>query len=184
MTSLDTARLNRLATQGVPCAGCGALHREFFELALDHPFSWGHAPLAGSGQTGMRIGDDFLTRDRCRVTGVHFIRASLVLPIHDSDTPLRFSIWGSVSDDDFAACQSGTPPPEAGWSSWLSNSLPTYPADKGVAASLRTGADRGPPRMVIVDDSHALYDAQNRGITLDQAFAIYRSAGHDLDPPL
>ena len=162
-----------------PCRGCGIVHEGVFDLAADHPIFWTHGRLSNSGQAELQVDGNILRKDWSRIHGRYFLRAFLSLPIIDSGTSLRFSIWSSISNVDFASYVDDGLPDGAIWRSWLSSSIPSYPVDGGVAGELFRDATG--PAFRVTDTRHPLYRDQQTGIDMLRVRDLYRMTGHDVE---
>lgn len=173
------------------CPGCGDRHQGPFDIAFAAP-----APRKGTGAQepnsaiphALADGRDILTGDFCR-QGEHrfehrFLRAVLVFPILGTGKEFASGVWGTLRRDLFSRMPDHVDSRALGrigpCFSWLCNALPGCdPVPVRSRLMLADGTAR--PRLVIEDEGHPLFAAQEMGLTLADLFGICAHYGHRFD---
>ena len=178
LLALDT-RWQRFNDESRACPCCGKTFNGIFDIGYDHPDDWPHAPREGSED--VRVGDDRLGTDLCRLGGRHFLRGTLMLPVKLSGESFGFGPWAEVSSDVFSAYL-GTydpkPQPFPDAEGILANVLPGFDAEANVAVIVACPDPTQRPGLTVADG--ALADAQEQGISFDDLLDIYAAAGMDV----
>ena len=117
-----------------------------------------------------------LTRDFCVIRDSegsrYFVCCRLELPVHNSETPFVYGVWGSVSETSYREMSSVTSEPggdETGpWFSWFSVSLPGYPETLNLKAKIIYRDPEQRPIMTLEPTDHPLAVEQRSGITRER----------------
>jgi len=121
--------------------------------------------------------------DQCILDGEHFfILGNLAVPIHGSETSMRWTVWTTLSRANFkrAADLWETPgresePPYFGW---LSNQIPGYPPSVNIKLLVHTEAVGIRPRLEVIEDGHRLAVEQQQGIEEARVEELIHAAMH------
>jgi hypothetical protein len=71
------------------------------DIGFDHPTTWPHA--AREAEPFVKVGDDQLASELCRLGEARFICATLSLPIRGSEDHVVIALWAEVSHEGFYA---------------------------------------------------------------------------------
>lgn len=169
---------------GYQCKTCGAFHPE-------RPTCFGFdAPAVVSQLTDPdRERRVAISSDQCILDDEHFfILGTLDLPIQGSDEIIRWLAWSTLSRPNFeraselwdADGRESEPP----YSGWLSNRIPGFPDTLNVKILVHTEPLGCRPRLEVVEEGHAIRDAQRNGITCEKADELIHVAqfGEVADP--
>ena len=150
------------------CSRCGQEHVGVpLDWAYDSPTYW----------EGPRSKDDWLSEDLCVWTDdagelTYFIRGVLYIPVADSDQPLGYGVWSSLSKESFERVYDLWDDPkrtdEPPYFGWLSNSLPGYPETRSLPLDVVTAEFDKRPSLLLHDGDHPLIDEQRAGITMER----------------
>ena len=119
--------------------------------------------------------------DQCVLDGEHFfILANLDVPIRGSDEFLRWSVWSTLSRQNFERAadlwetvgRENEPP----YFSWLSNQIPGYPPSVNIQALVHTAAVGLRFRIEVIEDGHQLREDQRNGISPELADELIHAA--------
>lgn len=113
-----------------------------------------------------------LTKDQCVVNRRHFfVRGHVEIPIRGSDETFAWSVWCSLSEDNFCLMTDRWTSPgreaDVPMFGWLQTSLPCYPETVPTQTRVHT-RPVGQVPFVEVDPEHALGREQVEGISLDR----------------
>jgi hypothetical protein len=161
---------------GYTCITCGAYHDE-------RPTCWKFdAPAAvgdlSDAEVAARVDQG---SDQCVLDGEHFfILGNLDVPIRGSDEFLRWSVWSTLSRENFeravelweAPGRENEPP----YFSWLSNQIPGYPASVSIKALVHTASVGLRFRIEVLEEGHQLRADQRNGITAERADELIHAA--------
>jgi hypothetical protein len=181
LLALD-ARWRRFNDPDRTCPCCGRSFSGVYDIAYDHPARWPHAERGD--QPFVKVAEDQLAADLCRVGGTRLLRAHVALPIQGAEDALHLTPWVAVPDEVFFAyldtdtADAPLPAPAEGL---LDNDLPLL-ADPGAPVSLHFDAPQTLPR--IAAPSGPLADALECGISFDQLLDLYAACGDDIRPHL
>ncbi len=153
------------------CPNCGhKLDSDLLTLAYNEPTYW--------ESRDKNDADNHLSSDFCTLKidneEHYFIRATLSIPIIDSNQTLDWGVWVSQKKENFKKYrevfgQSKKPAGEP-YFGWLSNTLPIYPATSGIKSSVSFQEDGLRPVLQLDHgDDHPLCQDQHNGITPGRA---------------
>jgi hypothetical protein len=71
------------------------------DIGFDHPTTWPHA--AREAKPFVKVGDDQLASELCRLGEARFICATFSLPIRGSEDHVVIALWAEVSHEGFYA---------------------------------------------------------------------------------
>jgi hypothetical protein len=161
------------------CSRCGKEHVGVpLDWAYDSPMYW----------EGPRSKDDWLSEDLCAWTDDagelnYFIRGVLYIPVADSDQPLGYGVWSSLSKESFERVYDLWDDPkrteEPPYFGWLSNSLPGYPETRSLPLDVVTAEFDKRPSLLLRDGDHPLIHEQRAGTTMERAREIAELSMHD-----
>jgi hypothetical protein len=161
---------------GYTCTTCGEYHDE-------RPTCW---KFDGPAVTGELSEVEFAARveqssDQCVLDGEHFfVLGNLDVPIRGGDEFLRWSVWSTLSQENFdrAADLWETPGRESEppYFSWLSNQIPGYPPSVNIKAFVHTAAAGLRFRIEVIEEGHQLREDQRSGITAERADELIHAA--------
>jgi len=182
LLSLD-ARWRRFNDETRNCPCCGRSFSGIYDIGFDHPANWPHGDRGDD--PFVKVGDDQLSPDLCRVGESRLIRAVLTLPVQGTDESVHITPWVQMAPPDFYAYletwdDPGAPLP-APVTATLANNLPGF--DEGTMQITLSfpGADQRP---VLTATGGALKQAQTGGISFDQLLDLYAACGDDIRPHL
>jgi len=96
----------------------------------------------------------------------------LYIPVADSDQPLGYGVWSSLSKESFERVYDLWDDPkrtdEPPYFGWLSNSLPGYPETRSLPLDVVTAEFDKRPSLLLHDGDHPLIDEQRAGITMER----------------
>lgn len=154
---------------GYQCKTCGALHPE-------RPTCFGAEMPAVVAQLTPddRARRVELSSDQCVLDGEHFfVLGTLDLPVQGSDEMLTWIVWTTLSKPNFERTADlwsvegrESEPPYFGW---LSNQIPGFPNTLNVKLRVHTQPVGERPHLEVVDEEHPLREAQQRGVSLEEA---------------
>lgn len=192
MRLADDPRWRRLSDPHFECPCCGKAHGGLFDIAYDHPDPFPMPPEGVMPNAAILQPGDVLTEDFCRMGDAYMVRAVLPMTLEGSaeaggQVMFAFGVWGSLSRENFDAMvesfdsrdQSHLGP----YFSWLMNRLPGASTQPPRCQMIpQPGGNR--PVMLLVDEDHPFYAAQQSTITFDEVLDLYAFTGHDLRPHL
>jgi hypothetical protein len=122
-----------------------------------------------------------LGSDQCILDGEHFfILGNLDIPIIEHDEQVRWSVWSTLSEKNFArAAQLWNEPgreSEVPYFGFLSTAIPGYPSTLSLQLQVRTQPVGVRPLLVLLEQDHPLYREQRDGITWERACELSRAA--------
>jgi hypothetical protein len=137
----------------------------------------------------VEINDDLCRIAPIRADGsdaIYCIRATLDIPIIDSDAPFCWGVWVTHSEDAFQRYEAtfDLDQTDDGAFGWLAVVLPYYrrtaPGDflEHLACDVEWGPKGHRPKVIVRPCDHPLYRDQSEGITWDKAVEIARLAMH------
>jgi len=161
---------------GYTCTTCGTYHEE-------RPTCWKFAfPAVVADLTEA----EFKSRvehgsDQCVLDGEHFfVLANLDVPVQGSEEFLRWSVWGTLSKQDFERAAERWDRPgresELPYFSWLSNQIPGYPPSVNIKALVHTAPVGLRFRIEVIEEGHQLRDEQRNGIARERADELIHAA--------
>lgn len=156
------------------CGQCGELHPiDGLELTFFRP------DVVVELAKEQRERDVRESDDICVIRGErYFIRATLPLPVLESEIPYRIGVWVEAEEADFRRIyelwsdehQANEPP----FTVRLANTIPTVPDTRGLGAELRlTGPTTRPE--IFMHSGHPVADQQRQGITAHRAYEYTES---------
>ena len=121
--------------------------------------------------------------EQCILDGRHFfILANLDVPFPGPEGFLRWTVWGTLSEDEFHRAGELWESPgrenEPPYFSWLSNQIPGYPASVNIKSLIRTQEVGVRPLIEVIEEGHPLARDQKEGVSLARAEALIHSALH------
>ncbi|MBT8475301.1 MAG: DUF2199 domain-containing protein [Alphaproteobacteria bacterium] len=193
MRLADDPRWQRLNNPHFQCPCCGERHAGLFDIAFDHPdpFAMPEGGVQPNSALPATTGD-ILTEDFARFGEHRFVRA--VLPMTLAGTgpgpdlvQFSFGVWATLAPENFDAMveafdsrdQSHLGP----YFSWLMNKLPGA-SNTPPKCTMYPQKDGQRPVLLLEDDTHPFYAAQDSAITLDEVLDLYALIGHDIRPHL
>ena len=154
----------------VTCRQCGEQHTvDSLELTFFRP----DAVVELSEVERARDADE--SDDLCVISGGRFfIRATLPIPVLESETPYRIGVWVEAEEADFRRVyelwndehQVNEPP----FSVTLANTIPTVQDTRGLGAELRLTGPTTRPEVFIICSGHPLAGQQRHGVTPHRAY--------------
>jgi hypothetical protein len=119
--------------------------------------------------------------DQCILDGEHFfILGNLDIPIQGTQEFLRWSVWSTLSRQNFERASNLWETPgrefEEPYSGWLSNQIPGYPPSINIKALVHTQPVGVRPTIEIVEEGHQLLEEQQMGIGESRADALIHAA--------
>jgi hypothetical protein len=182
LLALD-ARWRRFNDPDRACPCCGRQFSGVYDIAFDHPAAWPHPERAN--QPFVKVGEDQLAADLCRVGAHRYLRAHIAVPIQGADDAIHLTPWVHVSDQVFFAYLDTTDTANAALpepaQAQLNNDLPDL-ADIGATVTLYFDAQDTLPR--IATPTGPLAQALENGISFDQLLDLYAACGDDIRPHL
>lgn len=158
------------------CGQCGQLHAiESLELTFFRPDAVVGLPRE-ERERDVRESNDLcvIRRDR------YFIRATLPLPVHESDVSYRIGIWVEAKEADFQRIyelwDDENQADQPSFLVTLANTIPTVPSTVGLVAELRLTGATTRPEVFVLRSGHPLDDQQHDGITAHRAYEYTSSA--------
>lgn len=137
-------------------------------LASNIPASeWGRRVLSSS--------DQFIVDD-----AFYFVLGNLDVPIHGIDEPLRWTVWGSLSERHFNRASdlwhTDGREQEPAYFSWLNNRIPGYPDTVNIRCLMHTQPLGIRPTIQVIEADHPLARDQQQGISPARAHALIHAA--------
>ncbi|MDR7277892.1 DUF2199 domain-containing protein [Catenuloplanes atrovinosus] len=163
--------------QGYECGHCGERHEGL-------PFSYGSGAPAYWREEFAADERSRLEDEICVIQGEHFfVRARLVIPVHDAGEDFEWGIWTTLSRPNFARMLEvwDTPGREAepAYFGWLSTELPVYPESTiNLKLMVHTAPLGERPHVLVEPTEHPLAVEQHRGITLARVRQIASLVQH------
>jgi hypothetical protein len=171
----------RRKTPQFRCSKCGKKHSlEEMAYVFEAPLIWdivGDERLPGS-----RLGGE-----TCElVTGedtYYFIKANLDIPIRGQEAPLRFTVWGSLSEQSYGeAIEHWDNPLRAEESrpyfSFLANNIPGFPDSASHHANVITQDPGIRPLYYLKPTDHPLSQAQENGLCREDFIQLWERHLH------
>ena len=163
---------------GFFCNKCGEYHDHLpMEFGANAPALYNNIPEAE------RKSRCDLTDDLCIIDENHFfIRGCLELPVIDSDEPLIWGVWCSLSEESFQRTseiweQEGRDS-EPSFFGWHSTALPLYPDTLHLKTQVHTRTVGQRPFIELEATDHPLAIEQRDGITMDRVREIAEALLH------
>ena len=145
----------------------------------------GETPMcfgAGSPASQMVPKDQYEDRvientDQCIVDGKnYFVRGHIELPVNDTGTVFIWSVWVSLSEDNFRHMSENweTPGRETiePYFGWLMTNLPCYPSTMHLRTNVQSQPVGCVPLISIQPSDHPLSHEQQHGITMQRVHEI------------
>ncbi|SNR58350.1 DUF2199 domain-containing protein [Puniceibacterium sediminis] len=182
MSLLDLdARWRRFNDPLRACPCCGKHFSGVFDIGFEEPDDWPHGPRS---EEMLKVGDDKLSSELCRLNNRRFLRCVILLPLRGSDTEVFFfGLWAEVSPTDFYAYLDGSTEdgaPVTSIPATVANDLPHFGDAAHGTLVPGTGLER--PRLIIAEGP--LAEGQKNGISFDELLDIYAASGKDIRPHL
>jgi hypothetical protein len=136
------------------------------DIGFDHPSAWTHGERGA--EPFLKVGNDQLASELCRLSDQRFICATLSLAIRGSDEHVVFALWVKVPDDCFYAyieTFDGGPLPETTVGKLSSELGPVAPLGAAVVVTFDDATTRPKAQLfggatdISLDDLISLYDA-------------------------
>jgi hypothetical protein len=170
--------MTRAKASNMVCECCGKdITKELPALVFNEPILWNEESSILEGSE--------LTTDLCVIENKHyFVRCNLEIPIVNSDIPLTYGVWCSVSKENFERYCSvyGTKKEfdEAPFFGWMCNQIPFYKDTLHIKCNIHLQGNSMRP-LVELDhtNKHKLCQEQHNGITLERAHEIVKLAFGD-----
>ncbi|WP_033340466.1 DUF2199 domain-containing protein [Catenuloplanes japonicus] len=162
------------------CARCGERHDGV-------PFSYGTTAPAYWSDDLASDRDSMLSDDLCVIKGEHhFVRARLVIPVHDAEHDFTWGIWTSLSRESFTRMTSLRETPgresESSYFGWLSTELPVYPHSTiNIKLRVHTAPLGEQPHVLTEPTGHPLAVEQHHGISTARVHEIASLLHHAQD---
>jgi hypothetical protein len=161
---------------GYVCTSCGEYHSE-------RPTCWkfdAPAVIAELPEKEFQLRVELGT-EQCVLDDQHFFMlANLDVPIRGSEEFLRWTVWGTLSQDNFQRASDLWETPgresEEPYFSWLSNQIPGYPPSVNIKALLITQPVGIRPRIMVIEEAHPLTMDQRDGITRPRTDALIHAS--------
>ncbi|EPX81892.1 DUF2199 domain-containing protein [Salipiger mucosus] len=181
MSLLDLdARWRRFNDPDRACPCCGRRFSGIFDLGFEAPDAWPHGPREDDE---LRVGEDRLTPELCRLDAQYFLRGVLHVPVRGADDALAFGPWAEVPRELLHAyLDSFEGAGFAGGEGLLANALPGFEESEGTPVTLAATDSQERPALAAQDGP--LAEAQAGGISFDALLDLYAAAGHDIRPHL
>jgi len=150
------------------CCICGEEHEGFPALAYHRPDYW-----VSLSKVGKFLG--FANNDFCRTLDGHrFVRCVLEIPIHDGpELALGFGLWSSLSKANFrryGKTYNDIDQSKLGvMFGWLSNEVKLFPGSIGLKCDVHPQDGKQRPILVLQEANHPMYEAQQSGISFEEA---------------
>lgn len=151
--------------QGFECGRCGQRHAGVpFSYGADAPAYWRDEFAADERSV--------LDEELCVIQAEHyFVRARLIIPVHDAGHDFEWGIWSTLSRPNFTRMVDmwETPGREAepAYFGWLATELPVYPASTlNLKLMVHTGVLGERPHVLVEPTDHPLAVEQREGITM------------------
>ena len=161
---------------GYHCTSCGKYHPE-------RPTAWKFdmpAVVAEVEESEVKRRVELLS-EQCVLDEKHFyILGTLDVPIQGTAEFLRWTVWGSLSQENFERASDLWTTPgresEKPYFSWLSNHIPGYPSSINIKALMHTQPVGIRPRIEVIEEDHPLRIDQRDGITMERADSLIHAA--------
>lgn len=166
---------------GYTCRICGKYHDGLpIRYGAAAPASWFLIPENERKKRAK------LSSDLCEIDHADFfILGNIDIPIIDSDQVFSWSVWVSLSADNFArACKLWNKKgreSESPYFGWLNTLLPTYPNTLNLKTNVHTRQVGTCPLIELEHTDHPLAIEQRQGITWDRIQEIAEAVLHE-DP--
>jgi hypothetical protein len=159
------------------CVRCGERHELPFAYGDEAPFYWYGIPEDERSRRGV-LGEEQCVLDE----EYFFVRARILVPVHDVSTDLEWGVWVSLSEENFKRMSElwetqgrETEPPYFGW---ISTELPGYPSTINLKSRVHTRPVGVRPIVKLEPTDHPLSVEQRTGITLDRVKEIAATVLH------
>lgn len=166
-----------ITESGYTCACCGEFHTELpMGYSTLSPEAW-HSDFDDDP-------DSVLGEEQCVIKAEHFfIRGQIEIPVLDGDTPFSWSVWVSLSRDNFSRSLSLWNSPgrekEQPYFGWLTTSLMPYAVSTlNLATNVHTRPVGMRPLVELEPTDHPLAVEQRTGITMDRVREIAEAIRH------
>lgn len=166
---------------GFTCRTCSQYHEELpLHYGVDAPDAWYDIDPTQRSQRAL------LSSDQCIIDEQYFfMRGNIELPIIGSDQIFSWSVWVSLSEQNFDRAaqlweQDGREdePPYFGW---LQTRISCYPDTINLKTHMYTSVVGERPRIVIEPTEHPLAVEQQEGITWERIQTIAETLLHESD---
>jgi len=151
------------------CASCGEVHSGLPAITAPYPSLVGSIPRE-EYKNRLKLHEDICIVD----DSFYFIRALLLIPIHNLDEKLGFSVWVSLKKENTQTYVDNFESVEIGpFFGWFSNEL-NFQGEPTLNLKTRVHFQGGGLRPIIELEptNHPLSLAQREGITVDEAWNI------------
>ncbi|MEK3885777.1 DUF2199 domain-containing protein [Paenibacillus sp. PL2-23] len=113
----------------------------------------------------------------------YFIRGHLGIPIIGSDEVFIWSVWSSISKENFETTielwNSDQRSQEPGYFGWFSSMLPIYPETINLKCMIQTREVGNCPLIILEESDHPLSLEQRNGITIERVVEINHLLMHE-----
>ena len=164
------------------CGICGEKHDGLPDWAYGRPDHW--LGITDEERAAGRASDDL-----CRIPGgAFYVRCFLMIPLIDGPRGnLGMGVWGSLSETNFRRYvetfddddQSKLGP----MFSYLSNEVAVFPDSLNLKADMVPQDNKQRPQLRLWECDHPLFLAQQKGISLEQAWAFVHEAQISIPTP-
>jgi hypothetical protein len=167
-------------TTGFYCATCGQYHEGLpMSIGFRLPESITGPPEAR--EHGIEMTDDWCALET-EDDQSYFVRGCLEIPVIDGSEPFVWSVWASLSEDNFYRtmdlwtdmARTDEPP----YFGWLCTSIPGYPETLLLKTMVQTRAVGLRPTITLEPTDHPLAVEQREGITMARAHEFAAMALH------
>jgi hypothetical protein len=161
---------------GFRCARCGEWHDELpMAFAVAAPAYWEQASRLS--RLKGRLSDE-----QCEIDGHRFVRARIVLPVHDADTDFEWGVWVSLSEESYrratelweAEGREAEPP----YFAWIQSNAGPYPSTLGLQTWLYTQPVGVRPLAELEPTDHPVAREQREGIDMARVHELAAAALH------
>jgi len=161
---------------GFRCASCGEWHDELpMAFHVEAPAYW----LQASRWSRLK---GALGEDQCEIDDHRFLRARIVLPVHDAPTDFEWGVWVSQSRESYDRVRElwttegreAEPPTFA----WVQSHVGPYPSTLGLQAWLYTQPAGVRPLVDLQPTAHPLAREQREGIDMARVRELAAAALH------
>jgi hypothetical protein len=153
------------------CGICGEIHHPYPALTFAYPNSYYWLTEEQKNTYKIQIDNDFCTIEYPDRTD-WFIRVVLKQKIAKSSLYLEYGLWVSVSEEDFEdyTANFDNANHETVYFGWLSNALPDYQFERGIAMDVKTKHGNERPQVYPqLDFNHPFVVDFYHGITKGEA---------------
>lgn len=157
------------------CRTCGQIHEgPPFSWVFATPFGWQLTTDPQSGCRGELYGEQAILH--CQDETSYFMLGNIVLPVTDSEGTFSFTVWVSLSEQNFRHSSEVWDDPrrvdEPPYFGWLSSEIPGYPTTIKLRTNVHTQVVGVRPHIKLEPTEHPLAVEQRQGITVSRVIEI------------